>query len=55
MPAILGLGATGIAAHVCLARAMAAADASVVIPMEFIRLPLMAFAGYVFFAEIPDG
>ena len=55
VPAILGLGATGIAAHVCLARAMAAADASVVIPMEFIRLPLMAFAGYVFFAEIPDG
>ena len=38
MPLILALGLTGVAAHYCLARSMALADASIVIPMEFLRL-----------------
>ena len=53
-PGLLVMTVTGLGAHLCLARAFAAADASVVIPMEFVRLPLMAAAGYVFFAETPE-
>ena len=53
-PGLLVMTVTGLCAHLCLARAFAAADASVVIPMEFVRLPLMAAAGFVFFAETPE-
>lgn len=53
-PLILMLGATGVAAHYCLARSMALADASIVIPMEFLRLPVLAAAGYWLFDEVPD-
>ena len=53
-PALLIMTVTGLGAHIFLARAFAVADASAVIPMEFIRLPLMAGAGFVFFAEVPD-
>ncbi|HCH57212.1 MAG TPA: hypothetical protein DEV64_08990, partial [Rhodospirillaceae bacterium] len=44
---------TAWAAHMCLAQAMKCADASVVIPFEFVRLPITAFSAYVFFAEVP--
>ena len=54
MPTLLLLTATGLGAHLFLAKAFAAADAAVVIPMEFIRLPFMAGAGYFMFAEVPD-
>ena len=40
-------------AHMCLAQAMKRADASVIIPMEFIRLPITAVGAYIFFAEVP--
>lgn len=51
---ILMLGLTGVSAHYCLARSMALADASIVIPMEFLRLPLLAAAGYYLFDEVPN-
>lgn len=54
VPVVLLLGLTGVAAHYCLARSMALADASVVIPMEFLRLPVLAAAGYLLFDEVPD-
>ena len=54
VPLILLLGLTGVSAHYCLARSMALADASIVIPMEFLRLPLLAVAGYYMFNEVPD-
>ncbi len=45
VPLILALGLTGVAAHYCLARSMALADASIVIPMEFhrrsIKIPII--------------
>lgn len=53
IPMILVMGVTAWAAHMCLAQAMKRADASVIIPMEFIRLPITAFAAYIFFAEVP--
>jgi drug/metabolite transporter (DMT)-like permease len=53
LPMILVMGVTAWAAHMCLAQAMKCADASIVIPMEFIRLPITAFSAYFFFAEVP--
>jgi drug/metabolite transporter (DMT)-like permease len=53
IPMILVMGVTAWAAHMCLAQAMKRADASVIIPMEFIRLPITAVGAYIFFAEVP--
>jgi drug/metabolite transporter (DMT)-like permease len=41
----------GMSAHFCLAKALASADALVVAPMDYLRLPAFALIGYVFFAE----
>jgi len=35
-------------------RALRVVDASVVAPLDFLRLPFTAIAGYFLFAEIPD-
>jgi drug/metabolite transporter (DMT)-like permease len=53
IPMILVMGVTAWMAHMCLAQAMKRADASVIIPMEFIRLPITAVGAYIFFAEVP--
>ncbi len=42
---------TAISAHYCLARAFQLADATVVVPMDFLRLPLIAVIGYAFYGE----
>jgi drug/metabolite transporter (DMT)-like permease len=49
-----GVGIAGLAAHYCMARAFRYGDASVVIPLDFLRVPLIALVGYVFFAESVD-
>ncbi len=51
VPWVLLVGASGLAAHYCLARAFQLADATVVVPMDFLRLPLTAFVGYLLYAE----
>ena len=53
-PWILAVSVTGLSAHYCLARAFAEADAIVVVPMEFLRLPLIAVAGLLFYGEPLD-
>jgi len=55
LSALVGLGAIGTIAHLSLARAYVAADASACAPFEFVRLPYAALIGYVLFGEIPDG
>ena len=42
---------TAISAHYCMARAFQLADATVVVPMDFLRLPLIAFVGFAFYGE----
>jgi drug/metabolite transporter (DMT)-like permease len=51
---LLGFGVTGIGAQWALTRALAVADASLVEPVMFVRLPLVSAIGYFLFAEIPD-
>jgi drug/metabolite transporter (DMT)-like permease len=47
--AIVGL--TGLSAHYCLARALQIADATLVVPLDFMRLPLIAAVGFLVYDE----
>jgi drug/metabolite transporter (DMT)-like permease len=51
LPWLLLIGVAGIGAHFCLTRALSLAPASVVIPFEFLRLPLIGIIGMVYYAE----
>lgn len=54
-PWLMVVGVTGLSAHYCMVRALSLADATVVIPMDFLRLPLIALVGYAFYGEYIDG
>jgi drug/metabolite transporter (DMT)-like permease len=47
--AVIGLG--GLTAHFCLTTALSIAPASIVMPMDFARLPAIAVIGMLFYAE----
>jgi drug/metabolite transporter (DMT)-like permease len=44
----------GTFSHFCMARAMLYADATVVVPMDFLRVPLSAVIGWLLYAEQID-
>lgn len=48
------IGVCGTFSHYCLASAMRYADATVVVPMDFLRVPLTATAGWLLYAERLD-
>jgi len=50
-PWILAIGAGSFAAHYSMTRAMKLADATVVTPIDFLRLPLIAVVGALVYAE----
>ena len=54
MPMLLALAFIGTAAPYCFTRALVNLDASVVAPLDFLRLPFTAFAAWLIFAEVPD-
>ncbi len=54
LPWLIIVGATGLSAHYCMARAFAHADAIVVVPMDFLRLPLVALLGLFLYGEPLD-
>ncbi|MDU0959579.1 MAG: EamA/RhaT family transporter, partial [Bradyrhizobium sp.] len=41
--------------HFCMARALLYADATVVVPMDFLRVPLTATVGWLVYSERLDG
>jgi drug/metabolite transporter (DMT)-like permease len=49
---VMGLGS--YTAHYCMTRAFKLADATLVVPIDFTRLPLIAVVGAVFYAEAFD-
>jgi drug/metabolite transporter (DMT)-like permease len=51
LPWIVGIGIGSFTAHYCMTRAFKIADAMVVVPVDFFRLPLIAVVGAVFYAE----
>ena len=44
----------GTYSHYCFARAMQHADATVVVPMDFLRVPLTALVGWLAYSERLD-
>jgi drug/metabolite transporter (DMT)-like permease len=53
-PWIVVIAACGTFSHYCMAKAMTHADATVVIPMDFLRVPLSAVLGYLVYSEVLD-
>lgn len=53
IPAI-ALGVGGTTAHFCLSNAFRSGDATVVVPMDFLRIPLIAVVGWMFYNEALD-
>jgi drug/metabolite transporter (DMT)-like permease len=51
LPWVLVIGCGSFAAHYSMTRAMKLADATVVTPVDFLRLPLIAAVGALFYAE----
>ena len=54
LPWIAAVGATGLSAHMCLTHAFRIADATLVVPFDFLRLPLIAVVGMLFYSEPPE-
>lgn len=50
----LTVGLTALTAHFCIAKAMTHADATVVVPMDFLRLPLVTAVGLLAYGETVD-
>ena len=51
LPWLMMIGLAGLSAHFCLTTALSLAPASVVMPMDFVRLPLIALVGVVLYGE----
>ena len=50
----LGVGIAGTTSHYCLSNAFRSGDATVVVPLDFMRIPLIAVVGWAFFGEALD-
>ncbi|MFO0996336.1 MAG: DMT family transporter [Alphaproteobacteria bacterium] len=48
------IGALGTSGHLCLTRSFAAADASVVLPFDFAKMPIATMIGFLAYGERPD-
>jgi drug/metabolite transporter (DMT)-like permease len=51
---VLAVAFCGTFSHYCMARAMVHADATRIVPMDFLRVPLTAVAGWLVYAERLD-
>jgi drug/metabolite transporter (DMT)-like permease len=51
---LLAIGALGTLSWLSMTRAFFLADASAVVPFEFLRLPFAALVAYLWFAEVPS-
>lgn len=52
--AAIALGGFATAAHLLFTRALALADASLIMPFDYARLPIVALIGYLVFDETPQ-
>ncbi len=53
-PWVLVLGIAGLMSHFCLSKALQVADASIVAPLDFLRLPLAAVTAWLVYDERLD-
>lgn len=54
LPWIVLVGLAGLVAHFCMTKALSIAPASVVMPVDFVRLPAIALIGMAFYGETLD-
>jgi len=54
-PWLIVIGCAGLIAHFCLTKAVSMAPATVVMPIDFLRLPLIAAIGVVLYSEPLEG
>lgn len=54
LPWLLAVGALSLTAHYTMGRALTLGDASFVLPLEFLRLPMMALVGLALYGEPLD-
>ncbi len=53
-PWLVIIGLAGLTAHYCLTTALSLAPATVVMPIDFIRLPIIVVVGYAVFGDVID-
>lgn len=51
---LLGVAIAGTTAHYCLSNAFRAGDATLVVPLDFMRIPLIAIVGWALYGESLD-
>lgn len=51
LPYVLLISVAGLVAHLCLTNALSVAPATLVVPMDFLRLPIIALIGMAFYDE----
>jgi len=54
VPWMIVIGCAGLMAHVCLTTALSIAPATVITPVDFLRLPLIAVIGLIVYGEAID-
>jgi drug/metabolite transporter (DMT)-like permease len=51
---VIAIGLTGLAAHYCTACSLSLADAGLVTPLHYLRVPLIAWLGWLIYDETAD-
>jgi drug/metabolite transporter (DMT)-like permease len=51
---LLAIAVTGLSVHLCMAQAFRYGDAIAVVPLDFLRVPLIALIGWSFYGEALD-
>jgi drug/metabolite transporter (DMT)-like permease len=51
---LIGVAVGGLSVHLCTAQALRYGDATVVVPLDFLRVPLIALIGWSFYGEALD-
>jgi drug/metabolite transporter (DMT)-like permease len=54
LPWIVVIAICGTYSHYCMTRALQHAEATTIVPMDFLRVPLSALAGWLVYAEVVD-
>jgi drug/metabolite transporter (DMT)-like permease len=54
LPALLGVAASGLVSHWALTNAFRSGDATIVVPLDFVRIPLIALVGRLVYGEALD-
>ena len=52
---VIGVAVSGLSAHYCLTNAFRCGDATIVVPLDFLRIPLIALTGWALYGEALDG